>query len=177
MDIGKKLKRIRLQRGLTQEELALRCELTKGYISQLENDIASPSIATLEDILSVLGENMEGFFTSESEEKIVFTEDDFFESEGDGYSKLWLIPNSQKNQMEPIILTLKEGSCSEKRTPSEGEEFGYVLEGKIKIETEKCIYKAKKGESFYINGKIEHRLVNIHKGRSRVLWIATPSNF
>ncbi|NCA91933.1 XRE family transcriptional regulator, partial [bacterium] len=46
MDIGAKIKAIRLQRGLTQEEVALRCELTKGYISQLENDLASPSIAT-----------------------------------------------------------------------------------------------------------------------------------
>ena len=55
MDIGGRIKSIRLRRGLTQEELALRSELTKGYISQLENDLASPSIATLIDILNVLG--------------------------------------------------------------------------------------------------------------------------
>ena len=44
MEIGSKIKRLRLQLSLTQSELADRCELTKGYISQLENDLTSPSI-------------------------------------------------------------------------------------------------------------------------------------
>ena len=55
MVIGEKIKNLRLSCELTQEELADRCELTKGYISQLENDLTSPSIATLIDILSALG--------------------------------------------------------------------------------------------------------------------------
>ena len=54
MQIGSKIKRMRLEYGLTQEELADRCELTKGYISQLERDLTSPSIATLQDILDCL---------------------------------------------------------------------------------------------------------------------------
>ena len=54
MEIGSKIKRLRQQLNLSQSELADRCELTKGYISQLENDLTSPSIATLMDILSSL---------------------------------------------------------------------------------------------------------------------------
>lgn len=177
MDIGAKIKEIRLQRGLTQEELASRCELTKGYISQLENDIASPSIATLIDILNILGINLHNFFREEKEEKIIFTKNDFFEStNGDG-SNIWLIPNSQKNEMEPIILVLNESGASDVRLPFEGEEFGYVLEGKVCIEYGKFKHSAKKGEAFYIDGKREHRIVNIFKGRSKVLWVTTPSNF
>lgn len=179
MDIGAKIKAIRLQRGLTQEELALRCELTKGYISQLENDIASPSIATLIDILNILGVNLQTFFTEPKKEKIVFGKNDFFESvNGDG-NNLWLIPNSQKNEMEPIILELPEGGESDLRLPFEGEEFGYILEGKIEIElgNEKFLYKAKKGEAFYIDGKYEHKIRNIFNGRSRLIWVTTPSNF
>ena len=44
MQIGNKIKRMRIERGLTQEELANRCELSKGFISQVENDLTSPSI-------------------------------------------------------------------------------------------------------------------------------------
>ena len=51
MEIGNKIKRLRLQLNLSQAELAARCELTKGYISQLENDLTSPSISALCDIL------------------------------------------------------------------------------------------------------------------------------
>ena len=54
MQIGDKLRRLRLQRGLTQEELADRCELSKGFISLLERDLTSPSIATLTDVLECL---------------------------------------------------------------------------------------------------------------------------
>ena len=58
MNLGKKIKQMRNQKGLTQEELADRCELTKGYISQLENNLNSPSIATLTDILAALGSDL-----------------------------------------------------------------------------------------------------------------------
>ena len=50
IDIGDKIKRTRLKLGLTQEELAARTELSKGFISQLERNLTSPSIATLIDI-------------------------------------------------------------------------------------------------------------------------------
>ena len=63
MLLGDKIKQLRLQTSLTQEELADRCELTKGYISQLENNLTSPSIATLIDILDILGSNLKEFFT------------------------------------------------------------------------------------------------------------------
>lgn len=55
MDIGLKLKELRILKGLTQEELADRAELSKGFISQLERNLTSPSIATLTDILQCLG--------------------------------------------------------------------------------------------------------------------------
>ncbi len=55
MNIGAKLKELRTLKGLTQEELADRAELSKGFISQLERDLTSPSIATLMDILQCLG--------------------------------------------------------------------------------------------------------------------------
>ena len=96
MDLGKKIKQMRNQKGLTQEELADRCELTKGYISQLENNLNSPSIATLTDILSALGSNLSEFFREEADEKVVFTKDEFFEKDSEGVLWKWLIPNAQK---------------------------------------------------------------------------------
>ena len=62
MEIGKKIKDLRIAKGLTQEELADRSELSKGFISQLERDLTSPSIATLTDILQVLGSSLNEFF-------------------------------------------------------------------------------------------------------------------
>lgn len=62
MSIGGKLKELRILKGLTQEELADRAELSKGFISQVERDLTSPSIATLMDILQCLGTTIGEFF-------------------------------------------------------------------------------------------------------------------
>lgn len=77
MDLGNKIKELRNKKGLTQEELADRCELSKGFISQLENDVTSPSIATLIDILQCLGSNLKDFFNDADDEQIVFGKEDF----------------------------------------------------------------------------------------------------
>ena len=99
MDIGKKLKELRLKNDLTLGDLASRSELTKGFLSQVERNLTTPSIATLEDILEVLGSNLSEFFHEEPERKVVFSTQDFFEDVQDDYTIEWVIPNAQKNQM------------------------------------------------------------------------------
>ena len=73
MELGKRLRRLRQKRNLTQEELADRCELSKGFISQVERDLTSPSIATLNDILESLGSDLKTFFSEDIREQIVFS--------------------------------------------------------------------------------------------------------
>ena len=109
MNIGNKIKELRIEKNLTQEELANRAELSKGFISQLERNLTSPSIATLIDILQCLGTNLTEFFAEESDEQIVFRKDDFFVKKDTELRNTieWIIPNAQKNMMEPILLTLE----------------------------------------------------------------------
>ena len=61
MKIGAKVKELRVQKGLTQEELADRTELSKGFISQLERDLTSPSIATPDGHPAGTGNRFKGF--------------------------------------------------------------------------------------------------------------------
>ncbi|MGL4560984.1 MAG: helix-turn-helix domain-containing protein, partial [Brevinema sp.] len=126
MKIGEKIKELRLERGLTQDELANRCELSKGFISQLERDLVSPSVSNLSDILEGLGTTIHDFFHNK-EEQIVFTQQDAYEIEDTtlGYKVEWIIPNAQKNRMEPILLTIEKGGRYKEETAHEGEEFGY----------------------------------------------------
>ena len=111
MKIGKKIRHLRIKNGLTQEELADRSELSKGFISQLERDLTSPSIATLVDILECLGTNLKEFFSEENNEKICFSSDDYFVTNNEELKNNihWIVPNSQKNKMEPIIVHLEKG--------------------------------------------------------------------
>ena len=97
MQIGPKLKELRIAKNLTQEELADRAELSKGFISQLERDLTSPSIATLMDILQCLGTTIHEFFSEEAEEQIVFHPEDYFEKKDEELcSKVEWIPTPRK---------------------------------------------------------------------------------
>ncbi len=151
MDIGNRMKELRIQYGLTQQELADRAELTKGFISQLERNQNSPSIGTLLDIIQCLGTTPAEFFADEAPEQIVFKEDDYFEKTDAERKHIfeWLVPNAQKNAMEPVRLTLSPGGSSEIYQPHEGEEFGYVLKGTVRINYGGRIQTVRAGESFY----------------------------
>ena len=177
MDIGQKIKKLRVQKGLTLEELASRSELTKGFLSQLERDLTSPSISTLNDILEALGSSLSEFFMEEKEEKVVFQKSDFFIDERDDYTINWIVPNTQKNSMEPILIEIPMGGSSFELEPHSGEEFGYVLEGNVTLVCGDKKYTIKKGETFYMNGKNFHYIENTKKTVAKVLWVSTPPLF
>lgn len=177
MDIGAKIKRIRLSNQLTLEELANRSELTKGFLSQLERDLTSPSVATLENILEALGTNLKDFFSEDEDEQIVFSKDDFFENIQDDYKISYIIPNAQKNEMEPILIELKKRKNSMEIDPHDGEEFGYVIQGRITLMNGEEEYEVKKGETFYLKGNLPHYIVNKHDTLAKVIWVSTPPIF
>lgn len=179
MKIGEKIKDMRIKNGLTQEELANRCELSKGFISQLERDLTSPSITTLVDILESLGTNLKDFFNEAIEEKVVFKKDDVFEKEDRDLKHLirWLVPNSQKNIMEPISMSLDAGGSSGRDYPHEGEEFGYVMNGSIFVHLGNSRYKVKKGESFYFKPSVVHSVSNAGSNKANLIWVSSPPSF
>lgn len=177
MDIGNKLKELRVLKGLTQEELADRSELSKGFISQLERNLTSPSITTLMDILQCLGTSIGEFFNEAPDEQIVFGKQDYFVKEDTEYKNeiKWIIPNAQKNTIEPIYLTLQAGGSTCPDTPHEGEEFGYVLQGAVSIHLGNKTYKAKKGESFYYTADKTHFLSS--KNGATLILVSSPPSF
>lgn len=178
MEIGAKIKRLRLQLGLTQDELAARTELSKGFISQLERDITSPSIATLIDILTALGTDVGTFFTEKAPEKVVYRADDMCENEeSDGATIRWLVADAQRNALEPILVTLPAGARTVPDDPHEGEEFGYVLLGAVTLQLGEKKYRVKKGDGFYFRPHSLHYLINQQKSPARVLWVSTPPSF
>ena len=177
MDIGKRIKQLRVRNGLTQAELASRCELTTGFVSQLENNVTTPSLPALMDLVEALGSDMSSFFSEEKETKIVFSKDDFFEDDREAYSISWVVPNAQKNAMEPILLTLHPHQDSMRMMPNEGEEFGFVLSGSVSLIYGGKKHRVRKGETFYIHGDQEHFLRNDTAAPAKVLWITTPPLF
>lgn len=176
--IGMKIRDMRHQNGLTQQELADRTELTKGYISQLEHGLVAPSVITLLDLIECLGSTPSDFFKEAEPEQIVFTNEGFFEKIDEGGNSIqWIVPTAQKNRMEPLLVTLEPHQKLEEDTPHEGEEFGYVLSGRIRLHLGDKIYTVKSGESFYYPCDRPHYIENTSGKPARYIWVSTPPTF
>lgn len=178
MQIGTKIKALRIKKGLTQEELGERTDLTKGYISQLERDLNSPSIETLFNLLEVLGCSPRDFFDDEQEtEKIVFTKDDqtSFIDHDKKYEIEWLIPTSNEKEMEPVFITLQKDAEFKNFEPSLAETFIYVLNGRIRVVIGNDEYIASEGNAVYYEASSNHQIFNAHNGITKILLVATQS--
>lgn len=179
MKIGKKLKMLRVASNLTQDELALRADLTRGFISLVERDKTSISIEALAQILNVLGTNLSEFFRQIEEKKVVFTREDRVTVSREGEEEVieLLIPRAQKHLMDPVLVTIDPGKSSDD-VAHEGEEFGMVLRGRVTLVIEGSgTYEVREGECFYFPSSRPHRIINGGREKARILWVVTPPVF
>lgn len=176
--IGRKIRNLRNRNGLTQQELADRSELTKGFISQVERGQVSPSVETLLDLIECLGSTPAEFFKEENHEPVVYRKNEYFEKVDDvGAVTKWLVPPAQKFRMEPILVEIPAGETLAPDKPHEGEEFGYCLSGCIDVHLSDAVYHVKQGDCFYYRTTKTHTVSNPGKEKARFLWISTPPQF
>lgn len=178
LNIGEKIKRLRKAQSLTQEELADRADLTKGFISQLERDLTSPSIATLAAIVDVLGIKLADFFEDSHADTYVFRAEGRVVSSAstEGVKVELLVPSAQMRLMDPVVVTLKPGAKTMLETSHEGEEFGMVLKGSVILHLDRP-YKVRRGDCFYYESGQEHWMENPGKVEAEIVWVVSPPVF
>ena len=113
-------------------------------------------------------------------EKTVYTRADMFVKEAADALRgriTWLVPNAQKNSMEPILVELGAGGQTQEMTPHEGEEFGYVLSGTVTLLTGTTQQKIHAGESFCLHPRTTHSIINETKHAAKFIWVIDPPNF
>ena len=175
--IGERIKNLRNRNGLTQQELADRTELTKGFISQLERGQVSASVVTLFDLIECLGSTPAEFFRQD-EEQVVCSEQEYFETlDGQGNSIQWIVPSAQKYQMEPLLVVLAPHGVLEEDKPHSGEEFGFLISGRLNLHLGEKVYHIKAGESFYYQAAKTHYLSNPANRPAKLIWISSPPEF
>ncbi|RME22582.1 MAG: cupin domain-containing protein [Candidatus Zixiibacteriota bacterium] len=175
MKIGEKIRNLRLAADLTQAELADRAQLTKGFISQLENDQTSISVDSLADISEALGISLAEFFAQEDSIRVVYAPEDRVPVEGKGVERFeLLVPGSTINLMDPIMLELAPGQAMPEQGPHPGEQFGYVLSGTVTLQLGKKRHRVPKNHCFYFESDKKSQLRNESKATARLLWVTAP---
>lgn len=180
MKIGEKIKNLRHAQELTQEDLANRADLTKGFISLLERDLQSPSLDTLEHILNALNTSAAEFFAHKGPAVVVFKPSQrvLIEDEDEpGVKREVLIAGAQDRDADMLLVTLEPGAITFKEKSHYGDECGLVLTGQIVFTLGKETYKASRGDAFYYTADKKHWIENRSKSKAQIMWISAPPSF
>ncbi|MCP3922891.1 MAG: helix-turn-helix domain-containing protein [Desulfobacterales bacterium] len=179
IDIGLRLKEMRVKKGFTQTELAKMVGVTPSNISQVEGNLIYPSLSALLKIAETLSVNIKYFFEGVSDEKskLVFSQVDsldvsFSDFPKDSIRGTQLTPAHLDLKAEPYIIEILPGKkLSSHFFKHKGEEVGYMLSGKLNITAENSVYTARTGDLIYLSTSMPSQWKNPGPDEAKVLWI------
>lgn len=160
--IGRRIRKLRLDRGLSQQQLATQAGITKSYLSKIENSGSAPPVSTLINLAQSFGVTMDALFSEEDAESVYTlvkkAQRQTMAKEGTrfGYSYEPVAPKFPGRCMEPFVLTNPPDMKTSKTFQHRGQEFVFVLEGRLrfKIGTEEIMME--QGDALYFDSGIPH---------------------
>jgi len=179
MQLGRKIRDLRLRRGLTVQKLADATHLSKGFISQVENDRTSPSLATLRDLAAALRTSMAYLVIEDDPTLHVVraTERPQVPADG-GASRTEVLSALPKRNLELLMLELPRGlRAGGQRHSHPGEECLLCVEGRVRLlhGEQACILET--GDSCHFDGRIPHSTESLGPAAARVLIAMMPATF
>ncbi|MCK9812849.1 cupin domain-containing protein [Pseudomonas sp. MAFF 302046] len=180
--LGTRIRGLRKRRGLTLTELAQMSELTAGYISQLERNLAYPSIPALFNIARSLGVTIQWFFASESQtdaadQGIVVRKQTRMSVHYENGIVDQLLSPQPTRQLEFLHSRFPSGTYSQESYSHEGEEAGYVLSGRFELWVGERHFQLNEGDSFSFSSQEPHKYGNPGEDDAVVIWVITPPTF
>jgi transcriptional regulator with XRE-family HTH domain len=171
--IGRKLKEFRKSMGMTTKRLAEETGLSAPLISRIENGLVMPSVPSLEMLSNVLKTDIGSFFQKNEAQEYVVSRNGkrTVGITKRGYRTELLAEGMRDRFMEPVIMILK-GKDQEKEVPlatHEGQEFSYVLEGKVEVTLGTKKYILTKGDAAYWKGSTPHKGISLSKKPAKTL--------
>lgn len=179
MQLGKKIRDLRLRRGLTVQQLAEATGLSKGFISQVENNRTSPSLATLQDLARALETSVAYLVVEEEQVPFVVRGVDRPRLHvGGNTSRVEVLSAQPKRNLELIVAELPPGvSAGDKRHYHHGEECVLCLEGRVSLTCGEHVIALEAGDSCHYDGRVPHAVENSGITSARVLIAMTPAAF
>ncbi|WP_022850082.1 helix-turn-helix domain-containing protein [Limisalsivibrio acetivorans] len=182
MKFGKMIRELRQERNLTLRALAELSGCSTSFLSQVERDLISPTVASLKKLADALGVTMTSFFEQDNSTKssVVVRRGERvrFASKGSRVIYESLKPLEANSVLEPLYQILESGAYSgDDYNIHVGEEFVIVLSGRLEITLDDESIVLSEGDSAIYNSNVPHRWRNINDGQTELLWVNTPPTF
>jgi Predicted transcriptional regulators len=178
--LGSKLHDFRLRKGMTLKQVADLADCTAAYISQIERDRTSPSIASLKRISAAVGVRIVDFFLEDSVEPAVVIEPSSWPEVGlPGWRAniRQMVRTVKDRQMQPFFTEIAPGGGSRDSYSHQGEEFGLILQGELTLKLGDKSFLVKEGSAFYYSSDVPHSWTNDGDVLCRVVWVVTPPSW
>ncbi len=179
MQLGKKIRDLRLRRGLTVQQLGEATGLSKGFISQVENSRTSPSLATLQDLARALETSVAYLVVEEERVPYVVRAAERPRLQlGGTTSRVEVLSAQPRRNLELIVAELPAGvTAGERRHYHHGEEVILCLEGRVSLACGEHTLILETGDSCHYDGRVPHSLENAGTTPARILIAMTPAGF
>jgi transcriptional regulator with XRE-family HTH domain len=179
MQLGRKIRDLRLRRGLTVQKLAEASSLSKGFISQVENDRTSPSLATLRDLATALRTSVAYLVVEDNPTLHVVRAAERPQMQtGDATSRAEVLSAQPKRNLELLMLELRPGPAADgERHSHHGEECLLCVEGRVRLVHGEQELVLETGDSCHFDGRIAHSIQNLGPATAQVLVAMTPAAF
>ena len=178
--VGEKIRQKRLQKNITLEQLARKAGVTKGLISQVENNRSVPSLPVLFGLIHSLDESVKGFFENlqdhHSGNHVLLVKSGaytpFQKEPVKGFQYKRILTKSIMSQTTDIVLLeLKPGANRKQFIKTEAFECKFILKGSIEYQVEDTKYELSTGDTLFFDGRARHRLKNMGKTTAEILVI------
>ena len=178
--VGQKIRDLRRTRAMSLETVAVRTDLSIGFLSQIERGLSSPSLRVLATLADVLGVGIAGLFgagenTGTAPDAVVTRERQRPELNlwRTGISKQLLSPAGSDGRLNLFLVHLEPGgSTGDELYTHDGEEAGLVIEGRMKLTVDAESWTLKSGDSFRFASRRPHRFSNPSRdAKAVVLWV------
>jgi len=168
---------------MTMAELAGGVQCSESFISKIEAGKASPSLNMLHRLAQVLETNMGALFSTQDDlNDVVFRKGqrptiDHTLRKGRQISLECLLRPEKGQLLQANLHHLEGGAASEGLIAHAGEEFGYVLDGRIELQVGEATYELSAGDTFHFKSEQPHGYRNISDAPAQILWINTPPTY
>lgn len=176
VQITNKLKDIRKEKNITLQELAEAAGVTKGMLSQVENNRSIPSLTVFLNIVKSLNVDINDFFkdfNTRQESKVIFKKKQqyqAFEKEnsiGFHYERI-LSTTIDEYHVDFVLLTLMP-HAERPMVQTDAYEFKYILEGKIAYTIGTEVFEMEAGDSIFFDATEAHTPKNIGNSKAQLL--------
>jgi len=179
IQISNRIKQVRQEKKITVQSLADKAHVSKGLISQIENNRTVPSLWVLMNIILALNLDFNEFFKDISQEKknphpVIFKkQNDYqvFEKEstkGFLYHRAFT-RNMQGGPVDFVILELKKGARRNRMVKTDSFEFNYMIKGSVEYFIDDRKYIFEEGDSLFMDSRLSHKISNIGKNDALML--------